>query len=194
METKQQIRARHISIRNAMDESEVKLLSSKISRNLKDFFVGIEKLENYGVYGYYPYKKEAALFDLYAWLFNQKIPLAFPRVSKESMDFYQVSSMKEFAEGAFHIMEPVKNCKKADFSQIVCLVPGSVFDYAGSRLGYGKGYYDRYFTMHKGIYRIGTAYENQLEAAICAEEHDIKMQAVVTETKMYFIKQEGIWS
>lgn len=195
METKQQIRARHISIRNAMDEAEVLRFSSGISQNLKKFFYNVKNLEKYGVYGYYPCQKEAALFKLYAWLLNEKIPLAFPRVSGEVMDFYRVSSMEDFVEGAFHIMEPKQSCEKACFLQAFCCVPGSVFDYAGNRLGYGKGYYDRYFSEHSSLYRIGIAYENQLENSLHTEKHDIKMQSIVTEKKMYLIgMKEGIWN
>lgn len=73
-------------------------------------------------------------------------------------------------------------CPVADFPKAYCFVPGSVFDLTGNRYGYGKGYYDRYFAQHEKLIRIGTAYEMQVEEWIEAEETDVKMQFLVTET------------
>ena len=101
----------------------------------------------------------------------------------------------ELKEGAFHIMEPQKGCKKAEFSRAYCLVPGSVFDRSGNRIGYGKGYYDRYFAAYPKLYRIGIAYESQIEERIKPEKHDRKMHAMVTEHGMRVIcNKEDLWN
>ena len=111
------------------------------------------------------------------------------------MDFYLADFKTELKEGAFHIMEPRKGCKKADFSRAYCLVPGSVFDRSGNRIGYGKGYYDRYFAAYPLLYRIGIAYESQIEERIKPEKHDRKMHAMVTEHGMYVIyDKEELWN
>lgn len=192
METKKQIRKRHLTERNALPKEAVQECSAKISRNLKSYLEGQSDVASHGVYGYYPHGNEVSLMELYTWLLEQQIPLAFPRVSGDTMEFYQVTSMEEFSEGAFHIMEPVQTCRQVDLKQAYCLVPGSVFDETGNRYGYGKGYYDRYFDIHKALHRIGIAYEIQLEKEIPAEETDVKMQILVTENGlMYFDKKRS---
>lgn len=61
------------------------------------------------------------------------------------MEFYEITSLEQTAEGAFHVMEPTAECRRInpmDLSntQITVLVPGVVFTPTGSRYGYGKGF------------------------------------------------------
>lgn len=194
METKQQIRKRHLQNRNAMSMESVMADSLQIGRKLQEFLQKQQMKRKICVYGYYPHKKEVSLLPLYKWLIKEEIPLAFPRVSGRNMAFYQVRSMQDFKEGFFHILEPKENCVPAEFKQPFCLVPGSVFDRKGNRYGYGKGYYDRYFSAHKDIFRIGIAYESQIEEKIPSECCDIKMQALAFEKGMIFFEEEFIWN
>lgn len=62
------------------------------------------------------------------------------------MDFYKVTSLSQLIEGKYSIMEPdTEVCGKiTDYSNGLCLVPGLSFDLYGYRLGFGKGYYDRF--------------------------------------------------
>lgn len=190
METKQQIRKRHLLKRNALSEETVRTKSLRISLILQDYFKGLHTDGEISVYGYYPCRNEVSLIPLYEWLLEQKIPLAFPKVSKERMEFYQVRSMQDFKEGAFHIMEPKEEFGPAGFEHAFCLVPGSAFDLSGNRYGYGKGFYDRYLSAHAHLRRIGIAYEGQIEQAIPSESSDVKMQALATETGMIFLEEE----
>lgn len=184
METKKEIRKRLLAERNALPAEHVEEVSGKISANLQKYLKSQTDLKKKGVYGYYPHGKEVSLLKLYQWLLEQQIPLAFPRVSGYTMEFYQITSMEDFQEGAFHIMEPEQGCPQANFEQAYCLVPGSVFDRNGNRYGYGKGYYDKYFARHKELKPIGIAYEMQVQEEIPAEETDVKMQILATEAKL----------
>ena len=68
----------------------------------------------------------------------------------------------------------------------VVIVPGSVFDRFGGRLGYGGGYYDRLLTNDApGAVRIGIAFELQLVDRVPVEPHDQFMDFVVTEKNLY---------
>lgn len=184
METKKEIRKRLLAERNALPENKVTELSEKICLNLQKYLKNQTDLKTCGVYGYYPYGKEGSLINLYQWLLEQRIPLAFPRVLGDTMEFYQINSLMDFNEGAFHIMEPKRGCPQASFEAAYCLVPGSAFGENGNRYGYGKGYYDKYFSLHKGLKRLGIAYEMQMQKEIPSEDTDIKMQMIVTETQI----------
>ena len=72
-------------------------------------------------------------------------------------------------------------------TQITVLVPGVVFTPTGSRYGYGKGFYDRYFARYAKLNRFALAYENQLEPELEVLDTDIKMHRIYTETGEYDI-------
>ncbi len=66
------------------------------------------------------------------------------------------------------------------------IVPGSVFDRRGGRMGYGGGYYDRFLSMEAPrALRIGLAFSCQLTDEIALQPHDQKMDILVTEEGMY---------
>jgi 5-formyltetrahydrofolate cyclo-ligase len=66
------------------------------------------------------------------------------------------------------------------------IIPGSVFDRCGGRLGYGGGYYDRFLTTDApGAVRIGLAFELQMVDRVPVEPHDQLMDFVVTEENLY---------
>jgi 5-formyltetrahydrofolate cyclo-ligase len=68
----------------------------------------------------------------------------------------------------------------------VAIVPGSVFDRFGGRLGYGGGYYDRFLaTDAPRAVRIGVAFEMQMVERVPVEAHDQFMDFVVTEKNLY---------
>lgn len=148
-ETKEQIRKRHLLMRNDMPREERLALSDIISIHAQKLIKLPQKNgHKVRVYGYYPLGSEVSLIPFYKFLLKGEVPLAFPRVQGMSMDFYQVFSLDDLKEGAFHVMEPDNACKKAEWEYALCFTPGSAFDREGGRFGYGKGYYDRYFEKH----------------------------------------------
>ena len=77
-----------------------------------------------------------------------------------TVDFYQIHSLDELEPGTYGVLEPVPGrAKKITVfpRPAVCVVPGLVFDKEGYRLGYGKGYYDRFLQKFGGV-KIGVCY------------------------------------
>ena len=73
-----------------------------------------------------------------------------------------------------------------DVAQIdMVVVPGLGFDESGDRLGRGAGFYDRFLASHnfKGI-RCGLAFEDQLMASVPVDEHDMRLDMLVTDQKV----------
>ena len=70
------------------------------------------------------------------------------------------------------------------------LVPLLAFDKAGFRLGYGGGFYDLTLAKlrkEKKIFAIGVAYEDQIVEKLPRDQHDSRLDAILTERKVYIM-------
>jgi 5-formyltetrahydrofolate cyclo-ligase len=112
----------------------------------------------------------------------------FPRCDKKThtMQYHIVESADALTAGAYGILEPSADAPvwHADHTEAdahpVCIVPGLVFDRAGYRVGYGKGYYDRYLSTFPGV-RVGTVYADCVLAQIPRGRFDLSVDVLVTE-------------
>lgn len=115
--------------------------------------------------------------------------VAVPRCvpGTREMDFYVITSFDDLEEGAFGVLEPIpEKCRKlTDFMSSVCIVPALVYDKQGFRLGYGKGYYDRFLSGYKGNC-IGLAYSDWVKESLPHGKFDRKVDIIVTEKDNYF--------
>ena len=100
-----------------------------------------------------------------------------------------VTSTEGLTPGVFGIPEPGPELPEADPETIdLVLVPGMAFDREGRRLGRGKGYYDRFLSTCPGR-TMGVCWRTVEE--IPTEDHDIRMDAVVTEDLVMYCRTEG---
>ena len=110
----------------------------------------------------------------------------YPAVCGQEMVLRQVEGLECLSKGCFGILEP---CSSGDDHQAdeadLIVVPGVAFDPGGHRIGYGKGFYDR-FLQHPGrkATLIGLCHDFQLiDGDIAADRHDIRMDIIVTEQR-----------
>ena len=85
------------------------------------------------------------------------------------------------------ILEPVReSIRIADRSVLdLAVVPGAVFDRNGNRIGYGAGFYDKFFSsLKKNIIKIAICYSFQVVDSITPDEHDVPMDYIVTEKEI----------
>lgn len=101
------------------------------------------------------------------------------------MDFYQIKSLNDLRSGMYDIFEPdPERCELfIDKSTGVCLVPGLCFDMYGYRIGFGKGYYDRFLAKFGGI-TVGLCYSKCVEHSLPKGSHDIAVDILITEKYM----------
>ncbi|MDR1254094.1 MAG: 5-formyltetrahydrofolate cyclo-ligase [Oscillospiraceae bacterium] len=116
-------------------------------------------------------------------LLNRKI-VAVPKCGKEDsdMDFYKIYSLNDLKPGAFGVLEPIpERCQLiTNLSNGLCIVPGLGFDIRGFRLGYGKGYYDRFLAKFGGI-TMGLCYSNCVISKLPRNLFDKQIKFLVTE-------------
>lgn len=177
MGTKKQIRDLLKKRREGLATVQVREFSEKICWNIRKqpWF-----LQARAACFYYPLGNEADLLPLAREALDAGKKVAFPRVEGNGMEFFCVNSLEEFQEGSFHVMEPIGSVPLTE-PEALMLVPGIGFDFQGNRLGYGGGYYDRYFASHPGRVKVGAAYSLQLVGLLEKGEYDVPMDGVVTE-------------
>lgn len=110
----------------------------------------------------------------------------YPRVNGEEMDFFRVRALSELTEGYKGIREPVaveKNMFCANGSYALLVMPGVAFDQSRNRIGYGKGFYDRFLQGGFAGHKIALCFCVQIltQGRIPVEETDIKPDAVISE-------------
>ena len=111
---------------------------------------------------------------------SKKKTMLLPVVKGEDMLIKPFSTKEELKQGSLGIWEP--DVQKEYLNSIdLVIVPGVAFDRNKSRLGRGKGYYDRYF-INKRIVKIGVCFDFQLLESIPIDSFDIKMDKVVTNS------------
>jgi 5-formyltetrahydrofolate cyclo-ligase len=94
-----------------------------------------------------------------------------------------VKGEQDLVPGKFGIAEPKTTCPPTDLSTLdLVLAPGVAFATDGSRLGRGKGYYDRLLEQVKAI-KIGVCFDWQVLSRIPCDGHDISMDYVVTSNR-----------
>ncbi|MBR4287189.1 MAG: 5-formyltetrahydrofolate cyclo-ligase [Clostridia bacterium] len=110
--------------------------------------------------------------------------VAVPRCEgeKSNMNFYYINSLDELDVGSFGVDEPdpTKHIMVGDTKDCVCIVPAFMFDKQGFRLGYGKGYYDRYLSRYKGS-TIGICYSENLVDELFHGKYDRTVDMIITE-------------
>lgn len=90
--------------------------------------------------------------------------------------------------GRYGITEPARR-RAADPRRIeMVLVPGLAFDAKGRRLGRGGGHYDRLLACVGGL-RVGVAFEAQIVRCVPRDRHDVNMDAVATDERMYVMNE-----
>ncbi len=137
------------------------------------------------VYGYMALPWEAGTRELLLALLGKGKRVALPRVLGEEMSFFEIRSLSDLSEGAYHILEPAMKCPPVSCTDALLLVPGMAFTPKGDRLGKGGGYYDKFLTKEPGHMTVALAYEFQMLDCLPAEIYDKTVDMVVTPGGSY---------
>jgi 5-formyltetrahydrofolate cyclo-ligase len=122
---------------------------------------------------------------------KEKETVCVPKTDKERHTLHAIKITNPYIElykGHFGIHEPLFEQKKVvPLHEVdIVVIPGIAFDLNGHRLGWGKGYYDRFLEKHKTIHKIGLAYEFQLLPGLPKDKHDVPVTMVVTEKRVLY--------
>ncbi len=135
------------------------------------------------VMGYLAIENEIDVWPFLEWCLRQGKTVALPRIDAAAnrIEAARFTGWEGLRKGKFGLMEPEGEPLAPEFIDAV-LVPGVVFDMRGYRLGYGKGYYDRFLPQLKGqALAVGVAHSHQVVDEIPRCSHDYRLDYLVTE-------------
>ncbi len=182
---KKSIRNIILSKRKSMSENEIISKSNKIIKTLieTDFYKYSKVIMTYVNFRHEVKTKALIIHSL----INKRIII--PKTIPETKELI-LSELKDYEQdldiGSYGVLEP-----KSEFIRTVSydiidlvLVPGAVFDAKGNRIGYGAGYYDRFFNkLDKSIPKIALAYDFQIVDMLTPDKYDVPMDYIITESR-----------
>ena len=187
-----ELRLIHRQLRDNMSAEEHSSKSTDVSKNVLALLESDFKGANIFLC-FYPFGSEVDIKPVYEHLLETGKSLYFPisNTKNHTITFYNISHLRsDFHKGAYGIMEPNELLPSFDYKElqkerIICITPGLVFDKQLNRIGYGAGFYDRFFSDKLDIVRIAPCFENQIADNIFALEHDIRMNMVISEKDIF---------
>lgn len=180
-EVKINLRARYRHFRENMNPEQKLELDSTIQSRLLAL---VEYSKADTIFTYVSKSIEVDTISLIkAALANRKL-VAVPRCVPDTydMEFYYITSLNDLEKGMFGVPEPVpgKCPLVTDYSKGLCIVPGLSFDAQGYRLGYGKGYYDRFLADFFGS-TVGICYSGCVQWNLPHGYYDKPVDLLITE-------------
>lgn len=179
MEAKRQLRQACLQMRAKLTSSN----RERQSRNVREQVLALVDRERVAsVHCYVSFGDELDTHELISELWHRGIRVICPRVERGGeLSHHQVKSWQDLKRGAYGVLEPRGENGLEGESMPLILVPGLAFTKKGDRLGFGKGFYDRF--LSEQTFRalvIGLAFEEQIMAELPTEIHDCRCHEVFT--------------
>jgi len=160
------------------------------SKKIAEKFLSLSQLKKAkNILLYYPHKNEVdTRFIIRQLLRSKNFNLFLPKVVGTDLVPVKIKDLSALKKGYAGIMEPEGGEISPEKIDIV-VVPAVAFDREGHRLGYGKGYYDR-FLKKTGALKVGVAYDFQIVEKLPREQHDVPVDLIITPTRLIKIKED----
>lgn len=178
MERKQIRRKLCLEQRKSLDSVFVEKASQQICHRLQtmDWYQNFDHILCYS-----SIMNEPDLTEFISAAMKEGKHIYLPKVHEDFMNFYEIRSLDDLKVGKFSVLEPMDLNKPYQGESGMICVPGVVFDVLGNRIGFGKGYYDRFFANGYSLSKVGIAYQFQIQDSWETDEFDVRMDRLCTE-------------
>lgn len=142
------------------------------------------------ILAYYPIRNEPNVLPIALHALSCGKKVAFPVSNTETyeLSFKYVKDISELNVGAYSIPEPKNSCQiYNNEANAFCIVPALAFDKKGHRIGYGKGFYDRFLSDFKGI-SAGLCYDEFLCESLPIEDTDQKVNMIISDKEVLYVR------
>lgn len=181
-EEKNRLRKKYRAIRKNLSPEQKQLLDGRILRRIVSLY---QYRDAKTILTYVSKDEETDTLMLIKTALDDGKKVAVPKCvdGTRLMDFYYISDMEQLEKSSFGVLEPKTGlCEKMTdgFEESICIVPGMAFDSSGFRLGYGKGYYDRFLSGYSGV-TIGICYSDCVLWRLPKGKFDRPVQLLITD-------------
>ena len=185
---KKEIRKVYIDKRNELSADEIKEMSGRIVDNFRSLALQGARI----LLSYYPIPErrefDVTICEQLLTLENENLQVAWPKLLPDNINMQAIALHKHtvLAENRYNILEPV-NDEFIDPQLIdVIFVPLLGFDSKGYRVGYGKGFYDRYLPKcAQDVVKIGFSFFEAIDAVDDVNEYDVPLNYCITPMRVY---------
>lgn len=178
------LRKEIVNIRKSMNKDNKTLKDKILSEKL---FESEEYIASEIVFIYVSMHDEIDTIKIINKLFKDGKRVAVPKVFKypKKMEALEIKSLDDLTEvGDFGVLEPNISAGNLSSEIDLTIVPGLAFDKEGNRLGYGGGFYDKFFETYKTSKKIALCYDYQIVTNIYNMEYDKKVDKIITENRI----------
>ncbi len=185
MKSRREIRKEALAIRRKMDSSELQRIGSIIDQNVlkSDWYRNARSVHCfYGV----TVKGEIPTVRIMGNALSTGKRLVMPRVTDNDggMEHIRVTGLELMQPGLWGIPEPV-GAERVPLAEIdLILVPGLAADLRGNRIGYGKGYYDRFLGKAPHAVKAILIPDRFVHDRLPVKPHDVPVDYIVTEERI----------
>ncbi len=154
-------------------------------KKIRDFIIFIKLITNKKIkkskkiLTYVSTKEEIDTIRIIKYFINKK-EIYVPTIENDLINFYRIKSLNDLKVGKYKILEPISQGKITNFKNAVCITPGICFSKNHYRIGYGKGFYDKFFAKNK-VYSIGLCYKKCLINNLSLDKYDIIVDKLITD-------------
>ena len=177
-------------LRKLIRERRGQAATSDLARDSEIIFRKVCETNEYlmtsAVYCYVDYNNEVRTRDFLAQAIVDGKLVAVPRVEKDQIRFYYIDSLRQLEPGAMGILEPKKNTEQAKSANALVILPGVAFDTSCHRIGYGKGFYDRFLKAEPTHTTIAVAFDFQVFPEVPQDPDDFVPRRLFTESRRFF--------
>ncbi len=177
MQIKSELRKELLRQRKALSISQLEYINDKIT----DKLLSLDEFKNAAqIFCYVSLPLEISTYRIMEYCFKEGKKLAVPVCIGENMIFKYISGLSDLEPGSFSVMEPKVNCEQAFADEkTLCITPALCYSNRKFRIGYGKGYYDKFFAENRCI-KAGLCGEDFIRD-FQPESNDVAVDIVVTE-------------
>lgn len=208
---KKELRKLKMMLRDSLSDEKLQAFSDIITNNI----IKLKEFQNADtILSFVSCRSEVRTDKLIEYSLKCGKKVGVPKVEGDIIRFYRIFGFEDLEPGYFGVLEPRINTdikknkddliipenEKSDDGRAAeldpegsfMIVPGLVFDRKLNRLGYGKGFYDRYFDKNsaKNIFKCGAAFDLQICEEINPSAYDVPLDLLVTESEI--IRMKGL--